>query len=259
MSQDNKKYKRIRAEDAAQLMGWDLPQMGGEAVVALARKESVDQVTVVEEEIVAEKITAAELESIRETARLEGLSAGLEEGRQQGLEEGRQAGQAEGHEQGYNEGIAQAGDEIERARNILQQSVAELVSPLEQTSAQLEASLLSLVVRLSEAVVGHELAARKELLSESIRTALNQVPEPLGRVEITVNPADQDYVSLPSLSSDDRLVIHVDESIQPGGYLLSTGSTFISHEVEARFQAVAEQLVQSLTNPEGGVDDEQNS
>ena len=125
MSQESKQFKRLSAEEAQHFESWSLPSMGGPTSVGLQQKDPV-QVQVVEEEIAAEKITVSELESIRETARLEGLVAGLEEGRAEGHIKGKEAGVLEGKEQGYQEGFAQGEGEVKRLQAMLQQMVSEL-------------------------------------------------------------------------------------------------------------------------------------
>ncbi len=256
MSQDGKSYKRIRADEAAHLEGWELPQMGGVSPIALQRKD-VAEVTVVEEEIAAERITVAELESIREAARLEGLSAGLEEGRAQGVKEGKTQGVEEGRKQGYEEGFAQGDKEIKRLQSLLQNMAQEFEAPITQAADELEQHLLKLVVRLSETVVGAELSSRHDLLQASIHDALRQLPEPLGRLKISVNPSDIECVQQISNAAGAEVEVIEDSSITAGGYKLDSLHSLVKHEVEARFSHVADQLLLSLSGPE--VEDEQDS
>ena len=256
MSQDSKSYKRIRADEAAHLEGWELPQMGGVSSIALQRKEGVE-VTVVEEEIAAEKITVAELESIREAARLEGLSAGLEEGRAQGVKEGKAQGVEEGRKQGYDEGFAQGAEEIKRLQSLLQNMAQEFEAPISQAAEELEHHLLKLVVKLSETVVGAELSSRHDLLQASIQDALRQLPEPLGHLKISVNPTDKECVQQIASAAGTEVEVIEDSSITAGGYKLDTMHSLVKHEVETRFSHVADQLLLSLSGRE--VDDEQNS
>ena len=259
MSQDNKKYKRIRAEEAAELLGWELPTMSGPAVSGLACKDPAGKVRVVEEEIAAEKITVAELESIRESARLEGLAAGLEEGRLLGLAEGKEQGSLEGKEQGLQQGLEKGEAEIQRGRTLLANIVQEFTDPLSLSTDQLESTLLNFVVTLSETVVMHELASRKELLRDAIKSALQQMPEPLNSVELRVNPADKDFVSMPEVISDAVLTIIPDDTLTSGGFKLRTQATVVEDEVEQRFSQVASQLLEGLSVSSAEKPDEQNT
>ncbi|WP_286239966.1 FliH/SctL family protein [Neptuniibacter halophilus] len=240
---DKKVYKRIRAEEAAGLLGWELPQMGGAGgSIGLQRKDPVE-VTVVEEVIAAEKITVAELEEIREAARIEGLAAGLEEGRREGHAEGHAAGMAEGLEQGLQQGLQQGEAEIRRMQGLLSNLLTEFEAPVSALTLQMEKELLQLVVMLSEAVVGRELETRKELLLESIRQSLQHMPEPLGEVRVRVNPADRACLDNIPLQSGVTLLVDEDPQLTPGSYQLETSNTLVEHKVEERFAQVVEQFL----------------
>ena len=249
---DNKEFKPIRAADAVDLVSWDLPQMSGPVSVGLQQKAG-SEVTVVEEVLAAEKITVAELEEIRENARIEGLAAGLEEGRLKGIEEGRQQGQREGYDAGYAEGLAKSDDDLKRAQSLLGQLVLEFENPLNTSASMLEACLLELVVSMSESVVQAELTERKGLLLDSIRDSLRMIPEPLGRVIIKVHPDDSAYLEpllqVPGVAAE----LIPDPQVQVGGYLLEAENTIVKHEVEERFaEAVAQLKANMLTQADQG-------
>lgn len=244
---ESKVFKRIPAQEANELIGWDLPQVSGPIVVGLEQKDPIE-VTVVEEEIAAEKITVAELEEIRETARIEGLSAGLEEGRKKGLEEGTAQGKAEGIKQGYEEGLAQGQAEINKIQAQLASVITEFELPISTQAEQLEEQLLGLVVMLSEAVVGVELEERKDLLLSSIRESLQKLPEPLGRVMLRINSADRTYLEQVNLQSGVMISIEEDDSITSGSYELETENTLVEHRADERFSQVLEQFMVSAKN-----------
>ena len=245
MSNDSKVFQRIRGDEATGALGWNLPQMSAPSAVGLQQKNAVE-VTVVEEVIAAEKITVSELESIRESARLDGLSAGLEEGRNSGLEQGRKEGVVLGRDTGFKEGLKQGEAEIQRLQNLFGGMIAELETPLKESSEAIEQQLLDLVVMLSEAVVGTELSTRKDLLLGSIQNALQELPDPLTEVSITVNPEDKQHleqvVLLPGVSID----IIEDEALTVGGYCIKTTNTLVQHEVESRFSDVIKQFYDSM-------------
>lgn len=247
MSNDSKGFQRIRADEVAEALGWSLPQMDVDTDIGLQRKNPVE-VTVVEEVIAAEKITVAELEAIRESARLDGLSAGLEEGRSKGVEEGKQEGLLSGRDAGYKEGYKQGEAEVQRLQNLFSGMLAELERPLENASSEIEQQLLQLVVGLSEAVVGAELLTRKELLLESIQHALQQLPDPMIDVSITINPADKAHLEQLDLLPGVEIELLEDASLQAGGYRINTSNTLVQHDVEARFSDVIKQFNSSTQN-----------
>jgi len=253
MSQDAKPYIRFRADEIDDFKSWALPQVGKHSAVGLQQKESV-RVQVVEEEIAAEKITVSELESIRETARLEGLSAGLEEGRAQGHAEGKEAGILEGKEQGYQEGFAQGETDVKRLQEMLQQMITDFETPVAQVAKEVEALLLDLVVELSEKVVGRELSVQKDILAEAIANALQQLPESSGQIKLQVNSTDRQYIESEIADGHPEVDVEVNDGIAPGGFKMQAINTLVKHEVEDRFVHVAEQFLATLSSPE--VDDE---
>ncbi|PIE24557.1 MAG: hypothetical protein CSA60_03150 [Neptuniibacter caesariensis] len=243
---ENKGFKPIRVDEATEFDAWELPQMGGPTVVGLQQKDTAE-VTVVEEVLAAEKITVAELERIRENARIEGLAAGLEEGRLKGIEEGRSQGHKEGYEAGYAEGLAKGAEDMERVKGLFSAMLEEFERPVSSSAEMLENQLIELVVSLAKAVVQHELVTRKDLLLTSIRDALQQIPEPVGTVSLRVNPVDEPYVETMALVQGVALDITPDANVQAGGYLLKAENTLVKHEVEERFAAAVEQLKANLS------------
>lgn len=244
---ENKGFKRIKAEEASDLIGWELPQVAGQHVVGLQQKDPVE-VAVVEEVMAAEKITLAELEEIRETARIEGLSAGLEEGRLKGLEEGRAKGVEEGRELGYKEGFQQGEAEVLRLQALLGNMLSEFELPLKQQTEMLEKQLVEMVVSLAEATIGTELSSRQELLLESISSSLRSVPEPLGTVIAKVHKDDLPYLEKMLLMPGVSLEYVVDDSISQGSYQLHAASTVVEHNLDQHFATVVKQFLSNVEN-----------
>ncbi|WP_415902762.1 FliH/SctL family protein [Neptuniibacter sp. QD29_5] len=242
---ENKGFKRIKADEVAELIGWELPQVAGQHVVGLQQKDPVE-VTVVEEVMAAEKITLAELEEIRETARIEGLAAGLEEGRLKGQEEGRTQGEAAGREQGYQEGFKQGEAEVQRLQALFSNMMTEFQLPLKQQTVAIEQELIKMVVSLAEATIGAELSNRKELLLASIQNSLRSVPEPLGTVTVKVHKDDLPYLEKMLLVSGVVLEYIVDENISQGSYELQAASTLVEYNLDQHFSSVVKQFLSSV-------------
>ncbi|MFW1677675.1 FliH/SctL family protein [Pontibacter sp. JAM-7] len=255
MSQEDSKYKRIRASEAVAVQGWELPDMASPLSVGLQQAGTGGSVKVTEGEFSQDRVTLTELESIRENARLEGLVAGLEEGRAQGLEEGRLQGIKQGQDEGYQAGLSAAESEIRQHHAQLEQMLQQLLAPVTGQQASMETLLLNLVLQLSRTVVGHELATRPSVIANAIREALTQIPEPLGEVELVLNPKDIEWIKPLSDSLTAGLQLLPDESMQPGGFRLKTLNSLVSHEVETRFTQVAEQLLAQLSSKADQADD----
>lgn len=251
---ENKAQKWLKAKDVDTVVKWELPHMDLPSSVGLKAKQSAAVVTVVEEVIAAEKITVAEVEAIRESARIEGLAAGLEEGRFQGIKEGKEQGFAEGKEQGYQQGLQQGSDEINRLQAMFSQLLAEFETPLQLQTEQLEQELLALIIAISEAVIGSELSAQPELLKKSIQQSLQQMPNPLGDVAIRLNPADKSYIQNINFPAGVGLNIEEDVSLTAGSYCLQTSSTLVTYKAEERFQQVIEQLFPQMKRAQTDID-----
>ena len=246
MSRENKPYIRVQDDVIEPFASWELPQVGdGSTVIGLQRKDAAD-VVVVEEELAAEKITVAELEAIRDAARLEGLAAGLEEGRAQGASEGLAQGIEQGKQQGYQEGFAQGEAEVQRLQSLFAEMTREFETPLQDTLDQVESLLLQSVKKMSEAVIATELATRPELIQKAVRASLEQLPEPLGQLKVII--AAQDQAAIEQLSAQTALQaeIIVDEALSPGSYRLETANSLVTHDSNAQLKHVLEQMMSDL-------------
>ncbi|MDY6890733.1 MAG: flagellar assembly protein FliH [Pseudomonadota bacterium] len=233
---------RIPAADVADAKRWLPPDVGVDAPVvqALARKpdtplEKAD-VSVIEEEIFAEKLTLSQWEEICDEARREGYAEGVKEGREQG--------QKEGYQQGLGQGIEAGRAEIDARLEKLDALLEQLQQPIEQQREALEATLLKLVVALAEAAVKAELRQRVDLLARSVHEALDQLPQASGKVLLRVYP-DQ-LAALEPLLDDSRLQLKPDESLSPGSCVVESGSCRVDYRTEERFAQVAEQLLARL-------------
>ncbi|GAA0787744.1 flagellar assembly protein FliH [Marinobacterium sediminicola] len=233
---------RIRAAEAGPVERWLPPDVGAEAPVvqALARKPQqplaeVD-ISVVEEEIFAEKLTLSQWEELCEAARQEGYAEGL----RQGQDEGRKQGYEQGLQQGLEAGQSEISSRIQQLDALLQQ----LQTPLEQQREALESTLIQLVVELSEATVKAELSLNIDLLLQSAREALSQLPEGSGKVVLSVHP--QQHAALSPLVDDLNLSLVADESLLPGSCRVDSGSCRVDYQVEQRFRQVADQLLARL-------------
>lgn len=235
---------RIRAAEAGQVERWLPPDVGSEAPVvqALASKPKpplaeVD-VSVVEEEIFAEKLTLSQWEELCEAAR--------QEGHAEGFRQGQEAGREQGYQEGLQQGLAAGQAEIDARLQQLDMLLQQLQTPLEQQREALEATLIQLVVALAEAAVKAELSVNIELLAQSVREALAQLPEGSGQVVLRVHPDQQ--AALAPLLDDSRLRLQADDSFTPGSCRVDSGSCRVDYQVEQRFRQVADQLLARLIN-----------
>ena len=144
----------------------------------------------------------------------------LEQARQQGYREGLQQGQQEGRQQ---------------ARAMLAEMSA-LWDAMQQPFADMEhavhTELMGLVVAMAEAVLQRELATDRELIRQSLETALDALGSTENTVEVVLNPKDADLVSglLADEGIDHRL--KPDPNMMPGGCRLRHGHALVDARVE---------------------------
>lgn len=199
-------------------------------------REQAPEVVVVEEEIVAEKVTLAELEKIHEEAYQEGLGVGQKEGFEQG--------QKAGFEQGVEQGIAAGQDQISARLVLLDSLIEKLQKPLAEQEAVLEEALVKLSLKLAESVVKAELKSRSDLLAASVHEALALIPQDSGVVKLYLHPDDcERFSELPDI---ENLTLIDDPELTEGGCRVSSSYTHVDFTVEQRFAEVASQLLLRL-------------
>ncbi|MDP2524093.1 FliH/SctL family protein [Neptunomonas phycophila] len=196
------------------------------------------QVTVVDEEVVAEKVTLAELEKIHEQAHLEGY----EEGR----EEGRKAGHAEGLAQGLAEGRAQADAVLAQQQAQLVSLITALNAPLAQHQQQLALLATELSLAVAEAVIPSAvLASDFKAIAQAVEESLAQLPNTVGRIRVLAHPDEVNAVNeCVAVIVDDDVQVSVvaKPDIQQGGCVIKSEHTDIDHLIQTRFDAVAGEL-----------------
>jgi len=237
----DRRVKRLPSEAVSALESWALPDVAGEHVMAFARKES-GQVEVVEEEQVAEKLTLAELEEIRESARREGFDEGYKDGLEKGLGDGHAKGVADGQKEGHDAGFASGQAEVQR----LQAQLAELLNqqhdPVRNQAENLENHLLDMVVSLSRAVVGDTAQIDKGVVRQAVQEVLSKIPRPHTELKIMVHPDDMEVVAEMARVSHESWQIVGDESIAQGGCRLHGVDSFADNTLPHRFEQVVEQF-----------------
>jgi flagellar assembly protein FliH len=238
MKADNLFPVRIPAAEARRLNTWELPMMEGDLQQGSAFNTVYHEetVTVTDEEVVAEKLTLAEIEQIREDAFKEGFA--------QGREEGFEQGKADGYRQGYEQGLASGETEIKRQLALLDSLQVSFRQPIAEQEKALEGLLADLILRFAEAVVNAELQSSEAHIVKAVMSALEELPSTTLNCQVQVNPVDLD--ALERLAQREGFTLISDETITAGGCRLMTENSRVDHTVEARFQQVAEQLSAAL-------------
>lgn len=249
---------RIKASDVQVTTEiWQLPEVGRHSGVGLHAKttDTPDPVSVVEEEIVAEKVTLAELESIREQAREEGF----EEGKKAGYDAGFQQGQEAGQTQGLSDGQQRIDAQIQRVQALL----ATLDTPLQAQEALLATLVTEMAIEVAQAVVGHQISSEPQTIQLAISEAVAALPEASGQLMVYVASEDYEIAQRFAEQQPTRVTVAADASIAAGGCKVVTDTSVVDYCIEQRFANVVGQVRQrlqgALHNPAQGTQDETSS
>ena len=186
----------------------------------------------------------AEIERLREAARVRGHAEGYAEGHtagmDAGLKEGLEQGLREGRETGYAEGFAQGSEaarlEVERLDALLQ-STAESVGRIEAETGE---ALLGLAMSIARQVLRSTLDAEPERILELVREVVHADGEPQGLVQLRLHPEDVSLVEeyLRADGSISRWTLHADESVERGGCIVTTALGSIDATLQTRWERV---------------------
>jgi len=174
--------------------------------------------------------TADDIERMHEEARAAGREEGLAEGRAEGMEAGREAGYAEGKAQAEAEAGRLAGlaDELDAAMTKIDEEVAD--------------ELLALAIEVARQVLQHTLATQPDSVIQTIRAALQQLPQ--SHAQIRLNPEDlalaREHLGEQLSHGGHRLI--EDESIARGGCRVEASGAHIDATMETRWRRVLESL-----------------
>ncbi|PKO58654.1 MAG: flagellar assembly protein FliH [Betaproteobacteria bacterium HGW-Betaproteobacteria-19] len=174
--------------------------------------------------------TADDIERMHEEARNSGHT--------EGFAEGRAAGQKDGYDAGYAEGKAQAEAEAERLAAL----AGELDTAMAKIDEEVADELLALAIEIARQVLQHTLATQPESVIETIRAALQQLPQ--SHAQIRLNPEDlalaREHLGEQLSHGGHRLV--EDDSIARGGCRVEASGAQIDATMDTRWRRVLESL-----------------
>lgn len=238
-------------QSEAEYTHWQIPDVtvaAGEGVSNLFGRTSVHKTTVEEPQSFLPP-TLAEIEEIREQAEQEGFAQGKEQGFQSGAESGRLEGLKQGHEeglkqgieQGHSEGVEQAKVLISRFESLLQQ----FEQPLALLDTEIEQELLSLTIKLTRAVIGHELKTHPEHILVALRQGVDSLPLKDQGITIRLHPDDHHLVeelySANQLQKN-RWELEADPSLSPGDCIINSQRSRVDMRLEQRISTVLEEM-----------------
>ena len=158
------------------------------------------------------------------------------------LEEVAERARQKGYAEGLAQGQAEARKQGEETANELAALWHSMQRPIANQDSEVSEHLLGLVIAISRLIV------RKELTTDQmmIKAVLNEALELLGQAEspitITVNPSDKALVE--TLLDEKRLAAELvpDATVLRGGCLVTRGHAVVDATLDARIQAVIEQI-----------------
>jgi Flagellar biosynthesis/type III secretory pathway protein len=190
----------------------------------------------------------AEIERLREAARVrghaEGYAAGHAAGKESGLQQGLELGLKEGRDKGYAEGYTRGTDEARAEVEKLTALLDTTASSLAHIEAEAGDALLNLALSIARQVLRSTLDAEPHRIQDLIREVVHVDGEPQGILQLRLNPADMDLVEayLQQDGSVARWTLHADETIERGGCIVTTALGSIDATLQTRWERVVSSL-----------------
>lgn len=210
------------------------------------------------EETAPPQLTAEMLATIREEGRQEGYAEGLDQGRETGYEEGFRQGHDEGLLAGKTAGEAQAAAEAKQLQEELsirwQQLFEHMRQPALQISEGVERQLVTMTATLAQAVCMHEVTTNPAIIQHVLQTAIAELNEQGGQVNIALNPEDLALIEArwsEEARNEMGWRLLADDSLTRGGCIVTTPVTRVDATLEARINDVFRHYIQGLTGSHG--------
>lgn len=191
----------------------------------------------------------------------EGKAEGQRRGLKEGLEQGKEEGLAEGIEKGRAEGVQQAQEELEQLIQPLTAAADGLRKEWASASEQLRASLISLVLTVSEQILRKELS-NKESYSQLLEMLFQQSASILKGQSIDLVLAQEDYAlingELDKLKINPQLLekIHLlsDPKMARGDCRVETEYGLLNFDIKRQLQTLEKHLLEVEDSDEKGVE-----
>jgi len=170
--------------------------------------------------------TAEDIERMHDEAR----AAGHAEGYAAGFEAGREAGHAEGAER------------VEEAVRCLTDLAANLDQALNRLDQEVADELMALSIEIARQMVQHTLAVRPEVVLETVRNALLQIPQ--GHAQIRLHPDDCELVRQhmgEQLGHAGHRIVE-DADLSRGGCRIDSAGAQVDATLETRWRRVLDSL-----------------
>lgn len=168
----------------------------------------------------------------------EDIEAMFEQARREGHAEGLAAGLAEGHAAGEKK----AYEAVQREAEKLASVVANMDKALAELDGQIAEELVILAIELARQMVHHTLADHPTVVADTVREALQQLPQ--NEVRVHLHPDDAALVAealRDTLDHGHHRIVE-DDTITRGGCKLHAAGSDIDATMETRWRRVLESL-----------------
>lgn len=203
---------------------------------------------VVEEE--QQPLTLEEIESIRQTAYedgfAEGKEAGFQAGYADGMAQGETAGHAEGLEKGREEGLALGREWIEVRAQKWQDLLDKLAHPLAQVDKMVEQQLVWMSMQLAKALIKTDVHLAPDLILNSLKEGLKQLPAAEEGISIEMHPDDLDMIKEiygEAECQKRNWQLHAEPGLQRGDLVLSSSTSTVDLFLEKRIEQLFRQFL----------------
>ncbi|NRD73345.1 flagellar assembly protein FliH [Shewanella sp. VB17] len=255
-------------ETESEFTHWHIPditEVPSEDALNLFGRKMVQKILVEEHESILPP-TLIQIEEIRQEAEKEGFAQGKEEGHQVGLDTGRLEGLKQGHGEGFEQGTAQGYQEgmekaivlVKRFEGLLEQ----FEKPLELLDSEIEQELVSLTLKLSRAVIHHEINTHPEHVLAALRQGVDSLSLRGQEVVIRLHPDDheltQELYTINQLEKN-RWDLEIDPSLARGDCVILSQRSSVDMRLESRISAVLEELENHHENLNQVVEQQKNS
>ncbi|WP_298440428.1 FliH/SctL family protein [uncultured Ferrimonas sp.] len=240
-----------------QLQDFTEVEQGDTAIEGLAAKSKEPE----PEADLPQPPTLEEIEAIQQQAWQEGFDQGKQQGFEQGIAEGRlkgaEQGLQQGLEQGRSQGIEAGQHEIVQRCGQLDALLNELIAPLQAVDEQVERELVTLAMKLAQAVVQVELTTSDAALLHALQTGIAALPQQRQQITVSANGDDKQLIEQ-SYGSDElakrNWELQLEPSLAKGSLQIHTERSQVAVLGEDRLRKVLEQFASTpraaVTEPE---------
>lgn len=219
-----------------------------------------------EEEVVeAPSISLEELEAIRNAARnegyteglnqghddgyqkgveqgkVDGYAQGLQDGKQEGYQDGFKIGRDEGYSQGQSAGIAAGSDIVTTQADRFRHLADMLANPIRELDEKVTDEVVYIISRLAKVILKRELKGDVEFLKHSIDKCFSLLPEAKKGAAILLN--ENDYALMVAAIGNDYMRsqgwdLKPSEQIAEGDIVVNTKVSSVQWRVDDRIDAL---------------------